>query len=428
MPPPPTHSNALRAPRVHLGFLDGLRALAALTVVLLHVEQNVWVPFKDEVPTWFYSAFFWVASGRYAVSLFIVISGFCLMLPVVRAGGSIRGGAIGHFRRRAWRILPTYYGSLAFALALILTLIGTRTGGTWDLAIPPTAQGLWTHVFLVQNWAPFFHPDYRGAIVDLTTLAAMPRDVMKAAFARMFTVLGATQNINPPAWSIAVECQIYLLFPWLVRSWRFFGPFRTVAMTMLSFGFFFWFHSFLNLFMCPHFVALFAMGMLGAQIAFGAEARWERWRAWRGWGWSALALWGLIFSLNAASRGALFFVSYIVDFFAGIASMCLLVAASRPRPSRALSVFSAPPLVFIGGFSYSLYLVHMPVLEVLYRLVTVATASKAEQFGLLTVPGLACIVLVSYGFFWLCERPFATPRRAEQRDPRPEVTSPVQAG
>lgn len=173
--------------------------------------------------------------------------------------------------------------------------------------------------------------------------------------------------------------------------------------------------------MCPHFVALFAIGMLAAQIAFGTESRWARWGAWHGWGWLALGLWGAVFWLNAATHELLFVVSYVVDFFVGIASLCLLVAAARPRPSPVLRLLAAGPLVFVGGFSYSLYLIHMPVLEVLYRYAVAAHESKVEQFALLAVPGVASIVAAAHGFYWVCERPFLSTRA------RPDTSVPAQA-
>ena len=63
-----------------------------------------------------------------SVPLFIVLSGSCLALPLLRDGG-LPGGWRGFFRQRAWRILPVYFtaltsvalpGSLAPALTYFL--------------------------------------------------------------------------------------------------------------------------------------------------------------------------------------------------------------------------------------------------------------------------------------------------------------------
>ena len=71
-----------------------------------------------------------VHSGSTGVSLFLVLSGFCLYLPVVRGGGRLRAGRF--FRRRATRLLPAYYVSLAAVLAVTALAAG-------HLGLAPTA-------------------------------------------------------------------------------------------------------------------------------------------------------------------------------------------------------------------------------------------------------------------------------------------------
>src|SRR5689334_14248080 len=86
-----------------LAFLDGIRGLAALYVVFHHaylftrsdrssaITQELW------------------GQGRVAVDIFIVLSGFCLMLPVVQSSVKcVPGGFLKYFLRRAARILPAY--------------------------------------------------------------------------------------------------------------------------------------------------------------------------------------------------------------------------------------------------------------------------------------------------------------------------------
>ncbi|MDE3231488.1 MAG: acyltransferase family protein, partial [Chloroflexota bacterium] len=63
-----------------LGYVDGLRALAALYVVVGHCMATVW-PFQapDGIAGPLANL---LQFGHYAVSAFIVLSGFSLMLPV----------------------------------------------------------------------------------------------------------------------------------------------------------------------------------------------------------------------------------------------------------------------------------------------------------------------------------------------------------
>src|SRR5436853_35532 len=70
----------------------------------------------------------WLYFGHFGVVVFIVLSGFCLMLPVVRGDGTLRGGIAAFFKRRTLRIVPPYYVAIGLSLLLIVTLIGNQTG------------------------------------------------------------------------------------------------------------------------------------------------------------------------------------------------------------------------------------------------------------------------------------------------------------
>ena len=96
--------------RLQLDFIDGLRALAALYIVLHHLLQT------SAYMTW------WLFPLRYGfevVVVFITISGFCLALPLSQRGRwklEVR-----HFYwKRARRILPPYYAALALGFLIVL--------------------------------------------------------------------------------------------------------------------------------------------------------------------------------------------------------------------------------------------------------------------------------------------------------------------
>src|ERR1035438_9577060 len=84
-----------------LSFLDGLRGLAALYVVLYHTHEQ----FKPGAPLESHfshlAAFLtgWMEQGHLGVDVFIVLSGYCLMLPVARsADGMLKGGVLAYLR------------------------------------------------------------------------------------------------------------------------------------------------------------------------------------------------------------------------------------------------------------------------------------------------------------------------------------------
>jgi peptidoglycan/LPS O-acetylase OafA/YrhL len=148
LPSPYLSTPATITPR--LGYLDGLWAVAALSVVLSHSWSEVWTPGSPATPGWT-----WLfTQGHIAVDLFIVLSGFSLMLPVVRGDGRLRGGAWGFFKKRARRIVPPYYFAMAFSLLLIFTLVGHPTGTHWDISLPVTWHSVLIHILLLQNFFP----------------------------------------------------------------------------------------------------------------------------------------------------------------------------------------------------------------------------------------------------------------------------------
>ena len=133
-PPGPGQPSGSVKPRVHLRYVDGFRGFAALYVVLNHAFLQTW-------PGNLYGAAFvpqgavafmthWLDFGTSAVTFFIEISGFCLMLPVLairvrsdregRAGFSITERV--EYFLRIMRLFCFLSGSLPLSLAASLTV------------------------------------------------------------------------------------------------------------------------------------------------------------------------------------------------------------------------------------------------------------------------------------------------------------------
>lgn len=156
--------------------VDALRGLAAIAVFVCHIG-GYWgfLDLPGKLPQL-------VAAGAHGVDVFIVISGFCLALPLA---GHRRPLRIPQFYgRRAWRILPPYY--VALAIAAVLALLPA----TWHLTVArqATLGDVLLHLVTGQAWVP-----------------------------------GEVGTINGSLWSVALEVQLYLLFPLLVLAWRRWG-------------------------------------------------------------------------------------------------------------------------------------------------------------------------------------------------------------
>lgn len=105
-------------------FLDSIRGLAAVYVVLYHLTNGCYRTTGQ---------YKWAQLGHYSVSVFIVLSGFCLMLPVaVNQTRTFPSGLSVFIKRRARRVLPPYYAALNFQ----------RRCGFLTRASSPAARGL----------------------------------------------------------------------------------------------------------------------------------------------------------------------------------------------------------------------------------------------------------------------------------------------
>lgn len=364
--------------KLHLGYLDGLRALAAVYVVLNHACSMH--AHGEDLTGHARLLYLIFLHGHSAVNLFIVLSGFCLMLPVVRGDGQLRGGALNFFKKRARRILPPYFFALGFSLLLIWLFIGQPTGTEWDLSIPVTWKGILAHLFLVQD-----------------------------AF------LSTRSSIDAPLWSVSVEWRIYFIFPLLVLSWKRLGPFITTAICV---G--------LSLFLLvalaytpintgtpgvsPQYLALFALGALACGITFSQEAGLTTLRNHIPW---MLISFILFLAVVVVTKSGAVPTAY-ADYIVGCWAMTVLIAAGKSSQSWLHQALSWKPLVFLGTFAYSIYLIHAPLLQVIwqYGLHPLHLSPLVTLLALFTV-GLAAILAVAYGFFLVCERPFLNTRPHE---------------
>jgi peptidoglycan/LPS O-acetylase OafA/YrhL len=323
-----------------LAGLDGIRGLTAVFVVVNHVFLRTFPGYPaDRAPVW--AA--WFIYGRFAVVVFIVLSGFSLALAPARHGwrlDSIRKFA----SRRAWRILPPYWAALVFSLAvawLILPPPGQRAPGTESVVV----NGL-----LVQN------------------------------------LVGAPSP-NRSFWSIAVEAQLYVLFPLLlvmVRRWGAIAMVATVTLVVTAVGIAGPHVTGLDTFVIqspPDLAALFAVGVLAAGIVGAGRAR-------RSWPWPGLAL-------AAAApvvvlirwQGSVWTLDHLfwVDLMLGPAVACLLAGLATGRPAALIRVLDARPLRGLGLSSYSLYLTHGPIVVVVYEEIVAGRVGQGVPAFLVTL-------------------------------------------
>ncbi|NLE87552.1 MAG: acyltransferase [Myxococcales bacterium] len=368
-----TSERDVPAPRLHLTHVEGLRALAALVVYVNHAYAQSWNPILKEYPEGPLSLFTYsLVAGHFAVSVFIAISGFCLALPVIDSGDQLRGGTKNFFLRRARRILPPYYAALFLSLALIWTIIGEPTGSLWDVPIVVDWQAIVAHVLLVQD---FFR----------------------------------TGRINYVFWSIAVEWQIYFLFPLLLLAARKWGLLRVTVVTLvLSFAISLASKGTRVERASPHYLGLFAMGVVAAYTVRSRAAIFVKlrslpiWSGAAGASFAAVALAVAYFGWDTTHHNIAPF-----DVGVGLFACALLVASSLKETSPSRRLLEWRPLVVLGTFSYSFYLVHAPLLQILWQYLLQPLGVGHEfTFLFLMSGGLGLVIAATYAFFVVFEKPF----------------------
>jgi peptidoglycan/LPS O-acetylase OafA/YrhL len=308
--------------------LDAMRGFAAMVVVLSHCfrsyentsEGFLW--WLEKTPLRL------LVSGRPAVILFFVLSGFVLAVSL-EAGIRYRDFII----RRFCRIYLPFAASIVLAAALYS-------------AIPEGG---------VPGFSAWFH---RAAPVTWTELAGH------------FLMVGDFQGsyLNRVIWSLAYELRISLVFPlimWVTYrypTWRVLAASTGLALlayaALRSMGYgprdLHFSSSFASgLLMTVHFSLYFVMGAALAkhrQRLIGMAAS-----------YTPLVRFGILVVSGVVLLGANMFIT---DITLGIFSAVLIVLVLAGG-GLTNGIFLSRPALFLGRVSYSLYLVHMPIFFVL---------------------------------------------------------------
>jgi len=382
--------------RKHLPALDSVRGVAILGVFCFHLLAACWAGGAEHLPwgryfpdfhkapphlLWFYPFTF----GWVGVSLFFVLSGFVIHYSTVTAQRSF--SLSGFYSRRFWRIYPPY----AVALILFFSMQVYPLPASWQPFVKPTALSFITHALLVQDFSN-----------------------------KTFAL------INPSFWSIATEVQFYLVYPLLLfcRS--------RIGMTRVLFGVLS-FSLAARLLICiakrhdadafdESHLMLWASPMitlfdwtLGAFIA-------ERFAQGR-----------RVFPANVgilAGTAALFLASTLIRplsiFSFQLGSLFCAVWLERVIWSgRSLSLIEKP-LIWLGICSYSFYLFHQPILDIMVRQFQLLTKAGPAVSALCCGPVIfMLILLLSVAIYHALEKPSMEFGRSLSRQARKIDTGAV---
>ncbi|HEY2790833.1 MAG TPA: acyltransferase [Micromonosporaceae bacterium] len=361
--------------------LDGIRGLAALFVVIDHIYLRAFPGYPVDNAPWWAG---WFIYGRFAVVVFIVLSGFSLSVAPARHDWRL-GGVSTFARRRAWRILPPYWAALVFSVLM-----------TWFVVAQP-------------GWP---EPTGRSIVVN----AALLQDAI------------VVPSPNRAFWSIAIEAQLYILLPLMLLTIRHFGRtamVSTVALAVITLGLAAPYSAQIQYTL--DLAVLFAVGVAAAGIVRAGE----RVRGWP-WRWFALIAAVPVVALILV-KGSVWTIDnfFWVDIAWAPAIALLLVAVATGRPR----LLDSRPARGLGRISYSLYLTHAPiVIAVYYGVVEGRVAPGVPTFFVL----IATVVPLTVGFAAIFASVFELPFQrhrgwaalrdaARRRTPEPEPEAPAVA-
>lgn len=327
--------------------IDGLRAIAVLSVILFHADERL------------------VPGGYLGVDMFFVISGFLITSLMISDLDAGRFSLADFYERRIRRILPVLFLVLAvtvpFAAALLL----------------PSQRDAYAHSIV----ATFLFSS--NILFWLETGYFMPEAELKPLL---------------HTWSLGIEEQFYVFFPLLLLSvWRF-GP--AVRIAVLGFIFLLSLSGSILLAQSAPGANFYLLPtrawelMAGALLALAPASMLRRSRH---SGWLGLLGLGMVVGSLALLDSSTSIPSHwgLIPVFGTV-----LLIGCVSTGSLVGRLLAHPALVQIGLFSFSAYLWHWPVL-VFARIRYGATLDPTVLAGLIFLT-----LMLSYVSWRLVEQPF----------------------
>jgi peptidoglycan/LPS O-acetylase OafA/YrhL len=355
----------------HLLALDGLRGFACLAVVAHHCY------FSTGRYTWPLGLPKLFSYGYLGVEIFFVLSGFCLAYPLLKQPARPDDWAR-YARHRARRIFPPYWAAYFLFLALSLLI-------HWQQIEPLVQAGL----------LPV--PSFRQFLYTFPLIAVW---------------------FNPAFWTLLVEVRWYAVLPFCVKIARKIGVVLLLLLSVIGSAAFAILESQLSgrlqlvFAKLPLFLPLFVMGVALAAFYVRRPMQIPSWlvpvnRV------AHFAVIALLFWQTPAHPAADFNFHRIIP--GGLLAAGLMFATLYDPFLRRL--MCARPLPGIGLFSYSLYLLHLPLIEICYRLTGSGSWSEWKQFVFYYGVIFPACVSFAYAFYLIFERPFLRMNRNKMLAP-----------
>ncbi|PIN86211.1 hypothetical protein COV19_05375 [Candidatus Woesearchaeota archaeon CG10_big_fil_rev_8_21_14_0_10_44_13] len=374
--------------KIYFPGLDGLRFITAFFVIILHIEQ---IKYLFSYPNRWNNPFIFNA-GDLAVTMFFVLSGFIitfLLLNEKRFFGRI--SMKNFYMRRILRIWPLYFFVVSIGL-FILPKISF-------LYMPGLSESMSGNFI------------YKSILFMLM----LPNAVLALGWATPFI---------SQAWSIGVEEQFYLVWPWILRSVkRYLWAMVGIIIVMVGLSNFISFLSwhggtvfgfskvsldvlaFLRNYLWIFRISCMAIGGIGAYILFCRKDKilnviFRR----------DVQLLTLILLFILVYNGV--YISYVHHEFYSL-FFCIIILNVAANEKSILKL-SKEPLIFLGKISYGIYMYHLIAIILsinMMRYMNIADFTKVMPNIELYVMSILLTVGISSLSYFLFEKRFLDMKR-----------------
>ena len=373
-----------------LRFLDGLRGLAALYVMIGHARWLLWEGYSEgylqhpdsysqagKALVYFFSIFRY---GREAVLFFFVLSGFVIHLRYARKlkaeGHDAEFDWLPFIRRRARRLYPPLFAAVALT-------------------------------FLLDSWGRFlgfaiYNQSTPYALINVSVVPHLGLVTLAGNLAYLMETYVPVYGSNGPLWSLKFEWWFYMAYPlfwWLTRRSLALATILMVGLFVVSFQPTLWPIALLRDVFSA--MLIWWLGVLLAE-SFVGRIQWRMPAMMVGCFCLAILLVMLVGKpLNDLAVGL---------GFTGLLALCfelsrrnvLLIWLARLKP--------------LGDMSYTLYVVHFPLLVFMSGWLM----SRSQRHELPTdfswvVIGILGTMMIAFGLHFFLERPFSARAKAQSK-------------
>ena len=352
-------NSTLYSTNKRIDFLDSTRGIAALSVIILHINQLLFFELSNKGNNWEYKTLCVFFNGIDAVSYFFVLSGFVLSYKFFTNNFDESPAAFA--TKRIFRIFPLY------------TLV------------------VLTAYFL-----------YRSNNSFLLLFKEM-------------SLFSGYNNLVRPGWSLSVEISISLLVPFLVRLVKYDNKtvWQLLIVVVLCYA---WITCFVF-----HFVLGVLLSFVISKTIV-PDLLYNKFANDRGKFLLLIVFFGMMYSMrflvSFSNKGEYLLkvfcdslkmpLDYLFFYLSAISSFVFILVIFRIEAVRIF--LNSKMLVFLGKISFGLYLIHYPIIQITKKYAHLT----AETFGNLFVVNLlsyyvifvSITVLLATIAYYLIEEPF----------------------